>query len=143
MEPIRVLFVCVHNSARSQIAEGFLNSLGKGRFHAESAGFEPGVINPYVVDVMREVGIDLAGKKTNSVFEYFKQDKRYSYVITVCDEANGERCPVFPGKTFRLHWGFEDPSRFSGSEEEIRSRVRDLRDKIRVRIESFISEADA
>jgi arsenate reductase len=140
-EKKRVLFVCVHNSARSQIAEAFLNSLGGDRFLAESAGIEPGKLNPYVVEAMSEEGIDLAGKKTNSVFEFFKEGRTYDFVVTVCDEASGERCPVFPGKTSRMHWSFEDPSTFTGSGEEVLARVRKVRDKIRERIELFIREA--
>jgi arsenate reductase len=142
MEKTRVLFVCVHNSARSQMAEAFLNSLAGDRFEAESAGLEPGVLNPRVVRVMKEVGIDISGKKTYSVFEFFKQERKYRYVITVCDESSGERCPVFPGKTIRLHWSFEDPSAFTGGEEEILEKTRGVRDRIRGRIQTFIVEAD-
>ena len=139
-EKKRVLFVCVHNSARSQIAEAFLNALAGNRFFAESAGLEPGKLNPYVVEVMKEEGIDLTGKKTNSAFEFFKEGRAYDYVVTVCDEASGERCPIFPGKTSRMHWSFEDPSTFTGSGEEIRRRVGKVRDEIRKRIEMFIRE---
>jgi arsenate reductase len=139
-EKKRVLFVCVHNSARSQMAEAFLNSLAGDRFFAESAGLEPGKLNPYVVEVMREAGVDLAGKKTNSAFDFFKEGRTYDYVITVCDEASGERCPLFPGKTIRMHWSFEDPSTFTGAGEEIRKEVRKVRDEIRARIEIFVRE---
>jgi arsenate reductase len=139
-EKKRVLFVCVHNSARSLMAEAFLNSLAGDRFFAESAGLEPGKLNPAVAEVMKEEGIDLAGKKTNSAFEFFKEGRTYDYVVTVCDEASGERCPVFPGKTSRMHWGFEDPSTFTGAGEEIREKVRKVRDKIRERIEIFVKE---
>jgi arsenate reductase len=142
LEKTRVLFVCVHNSARSQMAEAFLNSLAGDRFEAESAGLEAGVLNPRVVRVMKEAGIDISGKKTNSVFEFFKQERKYRYVITVCDESSGERCPVFPGKTIRLHWSFEDPSAFTGAEEEILEKTRGVRDRIRERILAFIVEAD-
>jgi arsenate reductase len=139
-EKKRVLFVCVRNSARSQMAEAFLNSLAGDRFFAESAGLEPGKLNPYVVEVMKEEGIDLAGKKTNSAFEFFKEGRTYDYVVTVCDDASGERCPIFPGKTFRMHWSFEDPSTFTGTGEEIREKIRKVRDQIRERIEIFIRE---
>jgi arsenate reductase len=139
-EKKRVLFVCVHNSARSQIAEAFLNALAGNRFFAESAGLEPGKLNPYVVEVMKEEGIDLTGKKTNSAFDFFKEGRAYDYVVTVCDEASGERCPIFPGITSRMHWSFEDPSTFTGNGEEIRRRVGKVRDEIRKRIEMFIRE---
>jgi arsenate reductase len=122
------------------MAEAFLNSLAGDRFFAESAGLEPGKLNPYVVEVMREEGIDLAGKKTDSAFEFFKEGRTYDYVVTVCDEASGERCPVFPGKTIRMHWSFEDPSTFTGSGEEIRKKVRKVRDMIRERIDMFVRE---
>lgn len=93
----RVLFVCVHNSARSQMAEAFLNNLGGDRFEAVSAGLEPGTLNPLVVEVMKEAGIDISQNRTKSVFDLFKKGELFSYVITVCDEASAQRCPVFPG----------------------------------------------
>ena len=95
MDKIKVLFVCVHNSARSQMAEAFLNDLGKGKFFAESAGFEPAPLNPLVVESMKEIGYDISNNKTKSVFDFFKQGKFYAYVITVCDESNSKRCPIF------------------------------------------------
>lgn len=137
---IKVLFVCVHNSARSQIAEAFLNILGKGKFIAESAGLEPGVLNPIVVDAMKEIGIDISQNKTKSVFDFYKQGKNFSYVITVCDESSGERCPIFPGIVQKLHWGFEDPSSFNGSYEEKLTKVRIVRDKIKAKVEEFIKK---
>jgi len=140
MEKLRVLFVCVHNSARSQMAQAFLTRLGGDMFEAESAGLEPGKINPYVVEVMKEESIDLSEKRTYSVFDFFKEGRKYDYVITVCDEASGEKCPIFPGKTFRLHWSFQDPSAFRGSEDEIKSMVREVRDEIKKRILRFIEE---
>src|SRR5574344_130132 len=97
MEKIKVLFVCIHNSARSQMAETFLNQLGGDKFEAESAGLEPGNLNPIVVDAMKEIGIDISNNKTNSVFDFYKSGKRYHFVFTVCDEASGEKCPIFPG----------------------------------------------
>ena len=93
----RVLFVCVHNSARSQMAEAFLKQLAGDRFEVESAGIEPGALNPIVVDAMKEIGIDISGNQTKDVFDFLKRGKAFSYVITVCDEASGERCPIFPG----------------------------------------------
>jgi arsenate reductase len=113
----RVLFVCIHNSARSQMAEAFLNQICPDKFEAESAGLEPGNLNPVVVEVMREIGIDISRNPTKSVFDMFKTGRMFGYVITVCDEANAERCPIFPGVTKRLQWSFPDPSRAKGSQE--------------------------
>ncbi|MGE5847478.1 MAG: arsenate reductase ArsC [Ignavibacteria bacterium] len=97
MNKLKVLFVCVHNSARSQMAEAYLNKFGGDRFFAESAGLEPGKLNPLIVDVMKEEGIDISNKKTNDVFEFYKKGKFYSYVIAVCDKEAAKRCPIFPG----------------------------------------------
>ncbi len=141
MDKIKVLFVCVHNSARSQMAEAFLNKLGGDKFIAESAGLEPGVLNPVVVEAMKEEGFDISGNKTKSVFDFFKQGKTYNYVITVCDKANGQRCPVFPGKYTRIDWSFDDPSTFTGTDEEILDQTIIVRAKIKERIEQFINEA--
>jgi arsenate reductase len=138
----RVLFICVHNSARSQMAEAYLKRFGGDRFEVESAGLEPGTINPLVVEVMKEEGIDLTGKETNSVFEFFKEGRLYSYVITVCSKEAEERCPVFPGVNRRLHWPFEDPSRFQGSREERLEKTRAVRDQIKARILEFIVGAE-
>src|SRR5882757_4670461 len=113
----RVLFICIHNSARSQMAEAWMNELCPDFFEAESAGLEPGTLNPLVVEAMSEVGIDISGKETRAVFDVFKSGKLFSYVITVCDETSAERCPIFPGVTKRLHWSFPDPSTLVGSRE--------------------------
>ncbi len=127
----KVLFVCIHNSARSQIAEAFLNREGNGEIIAESAGFEPGILNPLAVEVMSEVGIDISNNTTDSVFEFFKQGRRYNYIITVCDEGAAEKCPIFPGIQKRIHWSFEDPSSFrSTSHEENLQKTRSVRDDI-------------
>ncbi len=138
----KVLFVCIHNSARSQMAEAFLNKYGKGEYEAESAGIEPGKMNPNVVKVMWEVGIDLSKKETKGVFDLFKQGKSYNAVITVCDAAYAEKCPVFPGKGKKLAWSFEDPSTFKGTEEEILKRTRLVRDKIEKAVQDFIKESN-
>ncbi len=136
----KVLFVCIHNSARSQMAEAYLNSLGGERFEAESAGIEPGVLNPLVVEVMKEDGIDISANRTKDVFEFLKAGKRYSFVVTVCDETAAERCPVFPGTMKRLHWSLPDPSRLQGSREEKLAKTREIRDQIKGRIEAFVQE---
>jgi len=134
----RVLFVCVHNSARSQMAEAFLKQLAGDRFEVESAGIEPGALNPIVVDAMKEIGIDISGNQTKDVFDFLKRGKAFSYVITVCDEASGERCPIFPGISKRMHWSFEDPSSFTGTYGEKLRRVREVRNVIRLRIKQFL-----
>ncbi|HAJ37535.1 MAG TPA: arsenate reductase ArsC [Chloroflexi bacterium] len=138
MSKTRVLFVCVHNSARSQMAEAFLNTLYGDRFEAMSAGLEPGVLNPYVVRAMQEIGIDISGAKTKSVFDLYKGGQLYSYVVTVCDPEAAERCPIFPGVTTRLHWGFPDPSQAQGSDDEKMAQVRVVRDAIRHQIETWV-----
>ena len=141
MNPTKVLFVCIHNSARSQMAEAYLNHFGGGRFQGESAGLEPGRLNPRVVQVMREDGIDLSLNKTKSVFDIFKQGNLFQYVVTVCDEASAEKCPIFPGVTQRLHWSFKDPSALTGTEEERLQGTREIRDQIKARVGEWIAEA--
>ncbi len=118
MAKIKVLFVCVHNSARSQMSEAFLNHYYGDKFEAESAGLEPGTLNPVVVDAMKEAGIDISGNKTKSVFDYFKEGRMFKYVITVCDKTAAERCPIFPGVAEKIHWSFPDPSAIQGTYEE-------------------------
>jgi arsenate reductase (thioredoxin) len=137
----KVLFVCIHNSARSQMAEAFLNKYGKDQYQAESAGIEPGKMNPNVVKVMQEVGIDLSKKETRAVFDLFKQGKSFDAVITVCDAANAEKCPVFSGKGKKLAWSFEDPSAFKGSEKEVLEHTRHIRDEIEKAVQDFIKES--
>ena len=135
-----VLFICVHNSARSQMAEAWMNTLCGDHFAAESAGLEPGTINPLVVDAMREVGIDLSQKKTRAVFDVWKSGKLFQYVIAVCAESEEKGCPIFPGVTTRLSWPFPDPSRVEGSHEERLQQVRKIRDDIRTKIEQWCEE---
>lgn len=137
----KVLFVCIHNSARSQMAEAFLNRYGAGKYQAESAGLEPGQMNPNVVKVMQEVGIDLSKKGTQGVFDLFQKGAIYNAVITVCDEASAEQCPIFPGMVKRIAWSFEDPSAFKGTEEEVLQRTRTIRDKIERAVQDFIKES--
>lgn len=140
MDKTKVLFVCVHNAARSQMAEAFINHLCGDRFIAESAGLEPGVLNPLVVEAMKEIGIDISNNTTKSVFDFYTQGKLYRYVITVCDQTSAEQCPLFPGITARFHWSFEDPSKFTGSHEEQLRQTREVRDRIRLKIEEFCKE---
>jgi arsenate reductase len=136
----KVLFICVHNSARSQMAEAWLNHISGEFFVAQSAGLEPGTLNPLVVKAMAEVGIDISTKRPQSVFDVFKSGQLFAYVITVCDEASAERCPVFPGPGRRLHWSFPDPSQLTGTAEEKLAQVRAIRDLIRGKIETWCAE---
>lgn len=140
MEKIKVLFVCIHNSARSQMAEAFLNNFYGFRFYAESAGLEPGILNPIVVDVMKEISIDISNNKTKSVFDYYKQGKMFNYVITVCDETAAEKCPVFPGIVKRLNWSFPDPSALQGNYDEKLEGTRKIRDQIKEKIKNWGNE---
>lgn len=138
--PVKVLFICVHNSARSQMAEAFLREMAGDRVAVESAGYEPSTINPLVVKVMAEIGIDLSKKGTQSVFSLAKRGVFFGYVITVCDRAREADCPIFPGIVKRLHWDLENPEDFTGTEEEIMQKVRDLRDLIKTLVGGFIQE---
>jgi arsenate reductase len=139
----RILFVCIHNSARSQMAEAFLNQLGDENFVAESAGLEPGKLNPNVITVMQEVGIDISQNSTKSVFDMLEQGREYDAVITVCDAASAEACPVFPGKAKKLGWSFSDPSQFTGTLEEKLEQTRKVRDEIKEKIAGFIETYQA
>ena len=131
-ERSRVLFLCTHNSARSQMAEGLLRHLAGDRFEAYSAGTEATHVRPLAVRAMDEIGIDISGQESKTLNRYLGEP--FDYVITVCDEAN-EACPFFPGAKNRLHWSFEDPAQATGSEEERLGVFRTARDKIRERIE--------
>jgi len=137
----KILFVCIHNSARSQMAETFLNYYGNGRFEAESAGIEKGKLNPYVIQAMKEVRIDISKNQTKEVFGFFKQGKSYDAVITVCEKEAAEKCPVFPGRGKKIQWSFPDPSKFTGTQEEVLARVCKVRDEIKQRVLQFINEA--
>lgn len=140
MRKKRVLFICIHNSARSQMAEAFLNDICGEQFEAHSAGLEPGKLNPIVVEAMGEIGIDISQKQTKGVFDMFKAGKTFAYVITVCDETSAERCPIFPGVTTRLHWSFPDPSALQGTHEEKLAHTREIRDTIKQKIEDWCAE---
>ncbi|HTY44455.1 MAG TPA: arsenate reductase ArsC [Patescibacteria group bacterium] len=142
MNKQRVLFVCTHNSARSQMAEAFLKHLAGDRFEVESAGLEPGKLNPMVVEAMKETGIDISQNKTKSVFDFYKQGRRYDYVITVCDESQAGKCPVFPGTliTTRIHWGFDDPASFQGNHDEKLAKTRIVRDQIKQKIVDWLEQ---
>jgi arsenate reductase (thioredoxin) len=129
----RVLFLCTHNSARSQMAEGLLRHLAGDRFEVYSAGTEVTFVRPHAIEVMNEIGIDISGQKSKTLADYLGQP--FDYVITVCDSAN-EACPVFPGAKRRLHWSFDDPAAAVGREEERLRVFRSVRDNIEEHIES-------
>jgi arsenate reductase len=136
----KVLFVCIHNSARSQMAEALLNKYGQGEFDAFSAGLEPAPLNPLAVEALREEDIDISANASDSVFELFQQGKIYNYVITVCDEASGQRCPLFPGLSERISWSFEDPGTFEGSHEQKLQQTKAVKDAIKEKVLNFIDE---
>jgi arsenate reductase (thioredoxin) len=138
MKKKKVLFICVHNSFRSQMAEAWLNQICGHGFEAQSGGLEPGVVAPLAVEAMHEVGIDMSGKRTRKVFDIWKSGTAFAYVITVCSEAErkGRACPIFPGVTVTLSWPFPDPSRFEGSEAAQREQTRLVRDAIKARSRS-------
>ena len=135
MTPQNIIFVCIHNSARSVMAEAFVNHLCGDKYHAQSAGIEPGTLNPLVVQVMAEIGIDVSTHQPRAVADVIASGQEFAYAITVCDETSAERCPIFPGKTERLHWGFADPSALGGASEEKKAATRTIRDQIKNRIE--------
>jgi len=128
----RVLFICTHNSARSQMAEGLLRTLGNEHFEAYSAGTEATHVRPLAIRAMAELDIDISGQQSKTLDRYLHES--FFKVITVCDSA-AEACPIFPGAHGRLHWSFPDPSKATGSEEEQLAVYRSVRDAIRARIE--------
>ena len=136
----KVLFICVHNSARSQMAEEYLRLLGGDQYEVQSAGYRPTAINPLVVQAMLEEGVDLTHKKTQDLYDLIKQSKFFGYVITVCERAKEEECPVFPGVPFRLHWDLENPEQFTGTEEQKLEKVKALRDRIKNMVTEFIKQ---
>jgi len=138
-EKARVLFLCTHNSARSQMAEGLLRHLAGDRFEAMSAGTEATHVRPLAIRAMEEIGIDISGQESKTLAQYLQE--HLDYVITVCDDAN-EACPFFPGAQSRLHWSFEDPSKAEGSEEERLLVFRSVRDRIRTKIEDDLVDMD-
>ena len=139
-DKIKVLFVCVHNSARSQMAEAFLNHMAGDRFVAQSAGMEPGELNPLAVEVMREIGIDISRNETKGVLDFFKKGALFNYVVTVCDETQAERCPIFPGHTQRVHRSIPDPAALTGTDSEKLEKTREIRDRIKTWLEEWIKD---
>jgi len=136
---IKVLFVCGKNTARSQMGEALLKLLGGDRFEVESAGLEAGdEINSLAIEVMKEIGIDISKNATKSIFDLYRAGKKYHYVIAVCDAAQAERCPIFPGVKEQLHWSLPDPASFTGSREERLQKTREVRDQLKAKIEEWI-----
>lgn len=134
----KALFVCIHNSARSQMAEELLRQHASDRFETESAGIEPGNLNPFAIEVLKEKGIDITGKKTKKVADLAAQGKRFDFVFTVCDEGNAGRCPTFPGGQ-KIHWGFPDPSSLAGTHEDKLAKTRAVRDRIEKTIVDWLA----
>jgi len=139
MNKIKVLFLCTGNSARSQMAEALLRKYGGGRFEVYSAGLEPKEIHPYTLKVMKEIGISLAGQRSKHISEYMGKI-HFGYVITVCAHADASCPAVFPGMGQRLHWAFDDPSAFYGTDAQILDRFRRVRDEIDDRIQAWLQE---
>ena len=139
MPQTRVLFLCTGNSARSQMAEAFLRKYAGDRFEAHSAGLEPKGLNPLTVQVMDEVGLDISGYKSKGVDTYLGK-VLFQYLVTVCDDAD-KNCPtVWPGVNKRLHWSFEDPAAFQGTDEEKLAKFRQVRDQIDEKIKAWIAD---
>jgi arsenate reductase len=136
----KVLFICVHNSARSQMAAALLNEVCDEFFEAQSAGLEAGTLNPLAVETLREIGIDISGNKTQRVSDAIEKGELFAYVITVCSESEAQGCPIFSGVTRRLHWPFPDPSKFTGTHEEKIEKTRQVLMQIRAGIEEFCEE---
>jgi arsenate reductase (thioredoxin) len=135
----RVLILCTGNSARSQMAEGLLRSVGGGRFEVESAGVRPTCVRAEAIEAMREVGVDISRQRSKSVEEF--AGREFDYVITVCDNAR-ENCPIFSGRTERVHWSFDDPAAVVGEWEERLAAFRRVRDEIDTRLREWASELD-
>ncbi|MDY7029572.1 MAG: arsenate reductase ArsC [Spirochaetota bacterium] len=140
MEKTRILAICIHNSARSQMTEEYLRLFGSDIVEAESAGIEPGTVNPFVVELLLEDGIDISGKQTKSVADLHSKGKSYDYVIAVCDPEAAEACPIFPSEKKRIHWPFPDPSRATGTRAEKLDYVRGIRNQIRTSVLQFLDD---
>jgi len=135
-----LLFICEHNSARSQMAEAYLNHFGGDKLHAESAGLEPGTLNPYVVEVLAEDGLDISAKVPQSVFHLFTQGRRYDAVVAVCSPEVSGKCPIFPGRVKRWNWPFPDPSALQGEPQQRLAETRIIRDAIKEKVRWFVAQ---
>src|SRR5215207_3718126 len=135
----RVLFLCTGNSARSQMAEAFLRKYAGDLFQPHSAGLEPKGVNPLTVKVMKEAGIDISNQTSKGI-EMYLGKTLFQYLITVCDDAD-KNCPtVWPGVNTRMHWSFEDPAKFEGTEEEKLAKFREVRDLIEIKIRAWVAQ---
>src|SRR6516162_4531219 len=130
-----VLFICVHNGGRSQMCEAFLKRYGGDRFDAQSAGLDPGELNPLAVEVMAEIGIDISQNKTKSVFEVWKSGEAFQYVVAVCDAESAEKCPIFPRGTKQLHRPLKYPSKDTSTQDQKMQKVQQIRDQIATKIQ--------
>jgi arsenate reductase len=139
MEKKRVMFICIHNSGRSQMGEAFVRAYAGDRFEVASAGIEAGKLNQLVVKAMEEIGVGMDGHYAKKAQDFVDRGEHFDYVITVCDESNAERCPMFPGKHVRMHWGFPDPSAITGTDEEKLAGIRPIRDAIEAKVREFLS----
>jgi arsenate reductase len=137
-----VLFICTHNSARSQMAEAYLRAMAGDRYQAESAGFEPRPLNSLVVQAMAEDGLDISKQISKSVFDLYKAGRMFDYVVTVCDDSLPGQCPVFPGVTKRLHLPFADPSDLSGDYMQNLAMVEQVRDAVKTEVSRLVREWD-
>jgi arsenate reductase len=140
MTQLKILFLCIHNSARSQMAEAYLKKFGGDQFNAESAGLEAGKLNPLAVEAMKQDGVDISSNKTKSVFDFYNEGKSYDYVVTVCDEGSAAQCPVFPGVHKKISWSFDDPSAFSGTDEMKLQKTIAVRNQIRCAVVELIDQ---
>lgn len=138
----KIIFICIHNSARSQMAEAYLKHFAGDRFEVYSAGLEPGNLNPIVVEAMKLENIDISGNRTNSVNEFIDGHIAFDFVVTVCDETAAERCPYFPGQGKRFHWGFKDPSALGGDSGDKLKQTIVIRDEIKAKIKQFINKQE-
>ena len=136
----RVLAICIHNSARSQMTEEYIRQAAGDRLEVSSAGIEPGGLNPVVVELLKQDGIDIEGKKTQSAFDLHKRGERFDYVIAVCDKEAADRCPIFPAEKQRLHWPFPDPSQAEGTMQQKLAYVRPIRDEIKKMAQQFVAD---
>ncbi|MEI8132468.1 MAG: arsenate reductase ArsC [Leptolinea sp.] len=136
----KVLFLCTGNSARSQMAEAFLRKFAGDNFEVYSAGLEPQGVNPYTIRVMEEIGYNMSSHRSKSLTEYMGKN-HFGYLITVCGGAD-KNCPIFPGMGMRMHWGFEDPAAFQGSDDEKLEKFRQVRDQIAEKIQSWLIEKE-
>lgn len=143
MHKKKVMFICIHNSGRSQMGEAFLRHFASDRYEVFSAGIEQGNLNPLVVKAMAEIGIGMEGHYAKKAQDFVDRGEHFDYVITVCDESNAERCPMFPGKHQRLHWGFQDPSALKGTDEEKLAGIRPIRDEIGRKVKAWIEGLEA